>query len=115
MNENQALYGVFDGSNEVASSAICHAFPKGNFYSQRGNILFPGWECFVPNVGIIFTLNGLSFYSFLEDHGVGSTDHFSALKIWMFENKFVSLPSHLKTIEPMARPIREKAERVSTM
>ena len=27
----------------------------------------------------------------LEDHGVGSTDHFSALKIWMFENKFVSL------------------------
>ena len=36
-----------------------------------------------------------------QDHGVGSTDHFSALKIWMFENKFVSLPSHLKTIEPM--------------
>ena len=36
-----------------------------------------------------------------EDHGVGSTDHFSALKIWMFENKLVSLPSHLKTIEPM--------------
>ena len=35
------------------------------------------------------------------NHGVGSTDHFSALKIWMFENKFVSLPSHLKTIEPM--------------
>ena len=34
----------------------------------------------------------------LWDHGVGSTDHFSALKIWMFENKFVSLPSHLKTI-----------------
>ena len=44
-----------------------------------------------------------------------ATDHFSALKIWMFENKFVSLPSHLKTIEPMARPIREKTERVSTM
>ena len=44
-----------------------------------------------------------------KDHGVGSTDHFSALKIWMFENKFVSLPSHLKTIEPMARPIREKS------
>ena len=37
----------------------------------------------------------------LGDHGVGSTDHYSALKIWMFENKFVSLPSHLKTIEPM--------------
>ena len=37
----------------------------------------------------------------LGDHGVGSTDHFSALKIWMLENKFVSLPSHLKTIEPM--------------
>ncbi len=37
----------------------------------------------------------------MTDHGVGSTDHFSALKIWMFENKFVSLPSHLKTIEPM--------------
>ena len=37
----------------------------------------------------------------IRDHGVGSTDHFSALKIWMFENKFVSLPSHLKTIEPM--------------
>ena len=36
-----------------------------------------------------------------QDHGVGSTDHFSALKIWMFENKFVSLLSHLKTIEPM--------------
>ena len=35
------------------------------------------------------------------DHGVGSTDYFSALNIWMFENKFVSLPSHLKTIEPM--------------
>ena len=35
------------------------------------------------------------------NHGVGSTDHFSALKIWMFENKFVSLLSHLKTIEPM--------------
>ena len=27
----------------------------------------------------------------------------------MFENKFVSLPSHLKTIEPMARPIRKKS------
>jgi hypothetical protein len=39
--------------------------------------------------------------TFFKDHGVGSTDHFSALKIWMFENKFVSLPSHLKTIEPM--------------
>ena len=39
--------------------------------------------------------------TFSRDHGVGSTDHFSALKIWMFENKFVSLPSHLKTIEPM--------------
>ena len=50
----------------------------------------------------------------LEDHGVGSSDHFSALKIWMFENKFVSLPSHLKTIEPMARPIRKKAVRVFT-
>ena len=24
-----------------------------------------------------------------------------SLKIWMFENKFESLPSHLKTIEPM--------------
>ena len=44
-----------------------------------------------------------------KDHGVGSSDHFSALKIWMFENKFVSLPSHLKTIEPMARPIRKKS------
>ena len=44
-----------------------------------------------------------------RDHGVGSSDHFSALKIWMFENKFVSLPSHLKTIEPMARPIRKKS------
>ena len=31
----------------------------------------------------------------LRDHGVGSTDHFSALRIWMFENKFVSL--HRKT------------------
>ena len=41
-------------------------------------------------------------YSKVEiNHGVGSTDHFSALNIWMFENKFVSLPSHLKTIEPM--------------
>jgi len=36
-----------------------------------------------------------------KNHGVGSTDHFSALKIWMFENKYVSLLSHLKTIEPM--------------
>ena len=27
-------------------------------YSQRGNILSPVWEYFVPNVGIIFTLNG---------------------------------------------------------
>ena len=27
--------------------------------------------------------------TFKMDHGVGSTDHFSALKIWMFENKFV--------------------------
>ena len=32
---------------------------------------------------------------------MGSTDHFSALKNWMIENKLVSLPSHLKTIEPM--------------
>ena len=43
----------------------------------------------------------ITFITFLKDHGVGSTDHFSALKIWIFENKFVSLPSHLKTIEPM--------------
>ena len=35
-------------------------------------------------------------------HGDGSTDHFSALKIWMFENKFVSLLSHLKTIALMS-------------
>ena len=28
------------------------------------------------------------------DHGVGSTDHFSALKIWMFENKFVDTMGH---------------------
>ena len=43
----------------------------------------------------------ITFWITGSDHGVGSTDHFSALKIWMFENKFVSLPSHLKTIEPM--------------
>ena len=42
-----------------------------------------------------------SFGNHGMNHGVGSTDHFSALKIWMFENKFVSLLSHLKTIEPM--------------
>ena len=30
----------------------------------------------------------------LRDHGVGSTDHFSALKIWMFENKIVMGDSH---------------------
>ena len=45
------------------------------------------------------------------NHGVGSLrgkaskleryGSFFTLKIWMFENKFVSLPSHLKTIEPM--------------
>ena len=27
-------------------------------YSQGGNALFPGWECFVPTVGIIFALLG---------------------------------------------------------
>ena len=27
-------------------------------YSQRGNVLFPGWEHFIPKVGIIVTLNG---------------------------------------------------------
>ena len=52
---------------------------------------------------------GAGFPRLRLDHGVGSTDHFSVLKIWMFKNKFVSLPSHLKTIEPMARPIREKS------
>jgi hypothetical protein len=26
--------------------------------SQGGNILFPGWECFVPKVGIIITFDG---------------------------------------------------------
>ena len=39
-------------------------FPFGgsefaSIYSQRGNILFPVWEYFVPNVGIIFSLNGI--------------------------------------------------------
>lgn len=29
-----------------------------SFYSQRGNTLFPTWEHFIPNVGIIVTLNG---------------------------------------------------------
>jgi hypothetical protein len=57
-----------------------------------------GYRGLVMNnlVGRLFCL-----LSFIMDHGGGSTDHFSALKIWMFENKFVSLPSHLKTIEPM--------------
>ena len=28
-------------------------FPNvGTFYSQRGNILFPAWELFIPNMGI---------------------------------------------------------------
>ena len=29
---------------------------KLSIYSQGGNILFPGWEYFVPNVGIIVNL-----------------------------------------------------------
>jgi len=29
-----------------------------SFYSQRGNTLFPTWEHFIPNMGIIVTLNG---------------------------------------------------------
>ena len=44
---------------------ILHAtrasYPLGlrlSFYSQRGNTLFPTWEHFIPNVGIIVTLNG---------------------------------------------------------
>ena len=53
----------------------------------------------VYNTALFSVQSGMTFN--LMDHGVGSTDHFSALKIWMFENKFVSLPSHLKTIEPM--------------
>ena len=61
----------------------------------------------IDSVKPLVLLEGME--SLKMDHGVGSTDHFSALKIWMFENKFVSLPSHLKTIEPMARPIREKS------
>ena len=32
---------------------------------------------------------------------MGSVLLIFTLKIWMFENKFVSLLSHLKTIEPM--------------
>lgn len=28
-------------------------FPNvGTFYSQRGNVLFPTWERFIPNMGI---------------------------------------------------------------
>ena len=50
---------------------------------------------------VLLQIKGSRGSSSMLDHGVGSTDHFSALKIWMIENKFVSLPSHLKTIEPM--------------
>ena len=33
-------------------------------YSQRGNILFPAWECFVPSVGIISMLPALQTFSY---------------------------------------------------
>ena len=28
------------------------------YYSQRGNTLFPTWECFVPNVGTLRSQHG---------------------------------------------------------
>ena len=36
----------------------CKFVPRlGTVYSQLGNISFPGWEHFVPNVGIIQSFN----------------------------------------------------------
>ena len=35
----------------------CEARNKRGKYSQCGNVLFPVWECFIPNVGIKFSLN----------------------------------------------------------
>ena len=37
------------------------------------------------------------------DHGVGSTDHFSALKIWMIENKFVSWDHGVGSTDHLSR------------
>ena len=34
------------------------AIPGLDAYSQRGNALFPTWECHVPNVGIIHSQRG---------------------------------------------------------
>ena len=33
---------------------------KLGIYSQRGNVVFPGWEHFIPKVGIIVALHGNS-------------------------------------------------------
>ena len=35
----------------------CEARNKRGKYSQCGNVLFPVWECFIPNVGIKYSLN----------------------------------------------------------
>lgn len=38
---------------ELKATMRATASNKAIIYSQLGNILFPTWECFVPNVGII--------------------------------------------------------------
>ena len=32
---------------------------SSDYYSQRGNISFPVWEYFIPNVGIFYPLQGI--------------------------------------------------------
>ena len=41
----------------IGQRQTCEARNKRGKYSQCGNVLFPVWECFIPNVGIKFSLN----------------------------------------------------------
>ena len=53
---------------------------------------FYGFYGFIEGGSKLFTIHYSLFTSeapYWEDHGVGSTDHFFTLKIWMSENKFV--------------------------
>ena len=47
------------GNHIIYDRYLLFAVPMLDIYSQAGNVSFPGWECFVPKLGIITFINGI--------------------------------------------------------
>ena len=67
---------------------------KRFIFSQLGNVSFPTWECFVPNLGTLRSTNGNLSFVLIYSHsniGIKGFGLYGGLQIL---HRFISIPIH---------------------